>query len=180
MRKSGPVNANTTMIGKTGIFFFMLTVIVLFGTLGVVFLATPELKARPFEVPPVFFLNTLFLLISSYLLHTGWNRRAEVIGRKFILASVLMGFVFLVSQAVGWYLLHQQGITVAGKNPKMSYLYVLSGLHAAHLIGGLTFLYYVLHGFEKPRPRRFLEIAVYFWHFLGVVWIYLLVLMLLA
>ena len=180
MRANGPQNTNTTMVGKTGIFFFMLTVIVLFGTLGLVFLATPELKARPFEVPGTFFLNTAFLIISSVLLHAGWNRRAEPVGRKFILGSLLMGTVFLVGQALGWYLLYSQGVTLAGKNPKMSYLYLLSGLHAAHLIGGLLFLYYVLKGYEKPRPRRYLEIAVYFWHFLGVLWVYLLVLMLLA
>ncbi|MFK7971424.1 MAG: heme-copper oxidase subunit III [Bacteroidia bacterium] len=180
MRRIGPQNANPTMIGKTAIFFLMLTVIVLFGTLGVVFLATPELKARPFEVPASFFLNTVFLIISSVLLHMGWSRRAELSGKKFITGSLLAGCVFLVMQAFAWYALYSSGITLAGKNPKMSYLYVLSGLHAAHLISGLFFIYYVLHGYEKPKPRKYLEIAVYFWHFLGVLWIYLLVLMLVA
>ncbi|MEZ4684739.1 MAG: cytochrome c oxidase subunit 3 [Bacteroidia bacterium] len=180
MRQSGPIHTNTTMIGKTSIFFLMLTVIVLFGTLGVIFLATPELKAQPFEAPASFFLNTLFLIVSSVFLHAGWNRRAEPLGRTLILASLITGFVFLLAQAWAWYALYESGVTFAGKNPKMSYLYLLSGLHGLHLIGGLSFLYYVLKGFEKPRPRRYLEIAVYFWHFLGVLWVYLLVLMLLA
>lgn len=180
MRQSGPINTNTTMIGKTSIFFLMLTVIVLFGTLGVVFLATPELKAQPFEAPASFYLNTIFLIASSVLLHAGWNRRTERLGRKFILGSLVMGFVFLVGQIGGWYLLYESGVSFAGKNPKMSYLYLLSGLHGVHLVGGLMFLYYVLVGYEKPKPRRYLEIAVYFWHFLGVLWVYLLVLMLIA
>lgn len=180
MRISGPRNSNPTMIGKTGIFFFMLTVIVLFGTLGLIFLATPELTSQPFEVPVSFLVNTAFLVASSALLHQGWTRRAEPNGRRFILGSLVLGMIFLMGQAIGWYLLYSQGVHLEGPNPKMSYLYVLSGLHGAHLIGGLLFLYYVVKGYQQAKPRRYLEIAVYFWHFLGVLWVYLLVLMLLA
>ncbi len=166
------------MIGKTGIFLLMISVIVLFGVLSVMFIATPEKITEPFFVPWIFYANTVLLIASSIILHRGWIKRHDGPDKaeRYIQWGVALGVAFLLAQAYGSYEMwtYYQALTQDGiANPKRDYLYVLSGLHAVHLIGGLSFLTYVMVGYKKKAHRHF-EIATFFWHFLGVLWVYLL------
>ena len=176
MRLTGS-SSNPTLVGKTGLFLLMISVIVLFGTLSLAFIITPERIDQPFYIPPVFFLNTFLLIASSVLLHLGWSRRNQQDVRNLIRFSLIAGALCLAGQGYGWYLLFNEGITLSVKNPKMHYLYVLSGVHALHLLGGLLFLLDVLRGY-RDNARKYFEMAVYFWHFLGVLWVYLLAVLL--
>ncbi len=185
MRISGPANANSTMIGKTGIFFLMLSIIVLFGVLSLMFILTPEKVIEPFQVQPLFYLNTLLLVASSMVLHMGWRRRRYADARPFVLWAWLLGIAFLLAQTYACYEVYayytdlqqvnisQQLEGALASNAKRDYLYLLSGAHGFHLIGGILFLAYVWKGFRK-RARKHFELSVYFWHFLGVLWVYLL------
>ena len=55
------------------------------------------------------------------------------------------------------------------KNPHSSFFYLFTGLHAAHLIGGLVLLFVVVLGASKRR--ELVDVATQYWHFLGVLWI---------
>ena len=55
------------------------------------------------------------------------------------------------------------------KNPHSSFFYLFTGLHAAHLIGGLVVLFVVVLG--KSKRRELVDVATQYWHFLGVLWI---------
>jgi cytochrome c oxidase subunit 3 len=178
MSSSRPISAKSSLIGKTGIFLFMLSVIVLFGVLSVAFIATPEKKAEPFFVPWIFYANTLLLIASSVLLHLGWLRRHQTReeARKFIRFALIFGIGFLFAQAYGCYEvwsyyqeLSQDGIA----NPKRDYLYLLSVVHGLHLLGGLLFLTYVFAKY-RTKGQNVFETALFFWHFLGILWVYLL------
>ena len=185
MRITGPPNTNTSMIGKTGIFFLMLSVSVLFGVLGLMFILTPEKIVEPFRVPPLFYANTIFLVTSSVLIHLGWTRRSSHSARPYVFWAWVLGVAFLLGQAYACYgvyryyaVLQQSNIggelaSALASNAKRDYLYVLSAVHGFHLLGGIAFLVYVWKGYLK-FARKYLEIAVYFWHFLGVLWGYLL------
>lgn len=166
------------MVGKTAIFFVMISVMVLFGALSLMFILTPEKKTEPFFVHGIFYANTLLLIGSSFFLHRGWIKRHDGPNEavKFIQWGVAFGMAFLLAQAYGFYetWMYYQSLPQDGiSNPKKDYLYVLSALHSAHLIGGLLFLAYVMRGYQQ-KAFHYFEIATYFWHFLGILWVYLL------
>ena len=76
-----------------------------------------------------------------------------------------------------WRDLAAQGLFLA-TNPSSSFFYVLTALHALHLLGGVTALGYVLGCLRAATawpPMAALDAASLYWHFMGVLWLYLLV-----
>lgn len=96
-----------------------------------------------------------------------------------VLGSVL-GLSFIVLQYQGWLDLEAMGVTLTG-NPSGSFLYVISGVHATHVLGGVAILAIaLLHAFALPHqvtPKRKLrfELTLTYWHFVDALWIYLLI-----
>ena len=87
--------------------------------------------------------------------------------------------VFLALQYKGWEELSASGIELT-TNPSGSFIYVISGVHATHVLGGLAILGIALmHAFILPfqvtgkRKLRF-ELTLTYWHFVDILWIYLL------
>jgi cytochrome c oxidase subunit 3 len=80
---------------------------------------------------------------------------------------------------MGWSTLHAHGIEVSG-NPSGSFFYVISGLHVAHVLGGIVALIMALiHAFMLPFKvtevlRHRFELVCHYWHFVDILWIYLL------
>ncbi|MCI4668037.1 MAG: cytochrome c oxidase subunit 3 [Bacteroidia bacterium] len=174
MERSG-IGSNPGMVNKLGIWLLMITITILFGSLGLGFMMTDGSSAD-FSLPKIFYINTLILIISSFLLHYGWLNRIKK-GKTVMLWPTLgLGLVFLVCQVLAWIQLYSNGLGIKEGGLKISYLYVLTGLHGLHIIGGLLFLLYVTLNYQR-KGRKYLETAVFFWHFLGVLWIYLLLLM---
>lgn len=176
MKQSG-FEGNAGMVNKLGVWLLMITIIILFGSMGLGFLLTTSPKI-PFSLPSMFYINTLILLASSLLLHYGWANRIKNGKTIMLWPTVGLGVLFLLCQVYTWYELYNSGLGIKEGGLKISYLYVLSGLHGIHIIGGLIFLLYVTVSYQK-RGRKYLETAVFFWHFLGVLWLYLLILMIL-
>ena len=150
----------------------LITIIILFGTLTFAFVLT----ARPqidLQVPALFYFNTILLLLSSGLFHRSLAMEPGSPKRNLQMGGIWTGILFLATQTYAWIELMQSGLTLSGNGPEISFLYLLSGLHALHLVGGLIFMGILYQkGIEKPHPYE--EIGVYFWHFLGVLWLFLL------
>lgn len=136
-----------------------------------------------FKIPDIFFLNTLVIILSSVTLHLSYRaflKGAEQRYKGFLLATFLLGISFIVLQYMGWQVLTERGagITI---NPSTSFMFVIPGLHAAHVLGGLGALVVAItHAFVlpyKPTPRRKLrfELVVQYWHFVDILWVYLIV-----
>jgi len=160
------------MASKMGVWLLMISIAIVFGALSLAYMVTGE-RPVDFSVPWGFYANTLILIASSVLLHIGWLRRGQQ-GRGMILRPAMwLGLAFLISQVFAWYQLYSHGMDLTSAGQKVSYLYLLTGLHAAHLIGGILFLGWVWARYQSIG-RKYLETAVYFWHFLGVLWVYLL------
>jgi cytochrome c oxidase subunit III len=132
--------------------------------------------------PPVLFVNTVILLLSSILLDS--SRRALKAGdrSKFNFwwsAATALGALFLIGQAYAWYQLKQAGVFVS-TNPSSSFFYVLTASHAFHLVGGLAALVYVdiqaLRLRLGPAKRTAIDVSAIFWHFLDGLWVYLMIL----
>jgi cytochrome c oxidase subunit III len=87
---------------------------------------------------------------------------------------------FVVGQVVAWRDLVQMGFYV-GSNPSSSFFYVFTAAHAAHLIGGILALFYVLFRDFRKTARLSLPVAAevtsYYWHFMDGLWLFLVALL---
>ena len=102
------------------------------------------------------------------------------------MSTIVLSLVFMLAQYLGWRTLFQQQIFINSDN-SASYLYLISGLHFAHVIAGLPFLILflwraykdmkepvsVLVYFSDPEKRLKLRLLTIYWHFLDFLWIYL-------
>ena len=132
--------------------------------------------------PPILFLNTAILLLSSAAIEMA--RRALKTGARsrfniWWTAATALGFLFLAGQTLAWLQLKNAGVFVA-TNPSSSFFYVLTAAHAFHLLGGVGALAYVdvqaLRLSLGPAKRTAIDISAIFWHFLDGIWLYLMVL----
>lgn len=136
-----------------------------------------------FKLPDIFMLNTAVIVLSSITIHLSYKaflRGAEKQYKGFLMATFLLGIAFVILQYKGW-----EALTAIGAgfttNPSSSFVYVISGLHVAHVLGGLAALTVAMtHAFVlpyKPTPRRKLrfELVVQYWHFVDILWVYLMV-----
>ena len=136
-----------------------------------------------FPMPVLFLYSTLTLVVSSFTLHFAYKGflAGNVKTYKYLLLlTFVLGILFIYLQYRGWMSLVAMGVEL-GTNPSGSFLYVLSGLHAAHILGGLAAVFVaILHAFILPfevsakRKLRF-EMTQIYWHFVDILWIYLIV-----
>ena len=139
---------------------------------------------RHFQLPPILYFNTLLLLASSGTLEMGRKRlpragrgiAGESEGRFFLLLTLGLGLLFIAGQVSAWRDLAAQGLFLA-TNPSSAFFYVLTALHALHVLGGVTALGYILgrlHTSTAGPSTAALDAASLYWHFMGVLWLYLL------
>lgn len=136
---------------------------------------------RPLPEPPVLWLNTLLLAMGSVGMEIA--RRALRRGRfetssRGLLAGGAFAVAFLVGQWVAWRQLQGSGY-YASANPANAFFYVLTGLHALHLLGGLAVwtraTFRLLGGRASlDKTRLSVELCTVYWHYLLAVWIVLL------
>lgn len=135
-----------------------------------------------FRLPNVFFVSTIILLASSLTLHGSYlSFKQGKIGayRWLLVLSFVLGLGFIVSQYMGWQALMEIGVELT-TNPSGSFVYVISGVHVAHVLGGIAaLLVALLHAFILPykqTPKRKLrfEMTLIYWHFVDLLWVYLL------
>lgn len=139
-----------------------------------------------FRLPDVFFYNTVVILLSSATLHgavLAFRKMKTALYQGLLLASFILGLAFIVLQYEGWMQLIDTGIELT-TNPSSSFLYVISGLHAAHVLGGVVAILIALliavknkHVVTPLRELR-LEMVAHYWHFVDGLWLYLYVFLL--
>lgn len=149
---------------------------------------------RHLQLPPLLYLNTLILLASSGTLE--WSRRSIARAQQQAVAGVpgdasvppalaglyvtlALGLMFVLGQVLAWRSLFRQGLFLS-TSPNSSFFYVFTALHGLHVLGGIAGLGYVLHRFTRPvgrLPTGILGAAALYWHFMGGLWLYLLVIL---
>ena len=136
-----------------------------------------------FKLPDIFLANTLVILASSLTLqlsYRAFQNGAEKMYKGLLILTFILGLVFVVLQYQGWVALNAMGATFVA-NPSSSFVYVISGLHAAHVLGGMAALIVAMvHAFAlpfKPTQRRKLRLGLVtqYWHFVDALWVYLIV-----
>ena len=148
----------------------------------------------PVDVPLMFIANSLVLLGSSYtitLAKRAYQRDDTEAYKRSLLYTMGLSALFLVLQIIAWQLLFADNIFPSTDNSS-GYLYVLSGLHFAHVIAGLPFIagfwwvarkrmrepVSVLVYFSDPEKRLKLRMLTMYWHFMDALWIYLVIFLL--
>lgn len=136
-----------------------------------------------FRLPDIFYINTLVILLSSATLHGSYLafKRGKTQAYRVLLGITLfLGLAFLALQYQGWLALTAIGVELT-TNPSGSFVYVISGVHAAHILGGIAALVVaIIHATALPhkvtpaRKLRF-EMTLIYWHFVDFLWVYLLV-----
>ena len=135
--------------------------------------------------PPILFVNTAVLLLSSAALELARHalrRGARTAFNAYWTAGTLLGLAFLGGQALAWRELTRGGYSIAS-SAGSSFFYLLTAAHALHLVGGICALLYIdIHALRLrlgPGKRTAVAISALFWHFLDALWICLLGMLLL-
>jgi cytochrome c oxidase subunit 3 len=140
-----------------------------------------------FTLPNVFYINTFVILLSSVSIHgalLAFKKNDQKLYKILLSGAAILGVTFVVLQYQGWQELIGQGIELK-TNPSSSFLYVISGLHLAHIIPGivaivLAFIFAFIRKQEvTPLSKLRLELVVHYWHFVDFLWVYLFVFLLL-
>jgi cytochrome c oxidase subunit 3 len=141
-----------------------------------------------FTLPSVLYFDTVILLASSVTLEFARKRVAALVHGEqvdrspsllWLWTTLGLGLLFVAGQFVAWEHLRAQGVYMA-TNPSSSFFYLFTALHALHVIGGLAGFSLVLWRISKPVPTlrvSTLSTVSYYWHYMSVLWIYLLLLL---
>ena len=134
------------------------------------------------KTPKIFLVSTATLLISSITIQAAlrcFKQRSMTAFRSLLLTTLILGIAFVILQAIGFHWLWQRGVRFEGSSGAGQFLYVIFGLHALHVLGGivalvvLTIRQYIGH--TRVYNSTPIEIMSTYWHFVDLLWIYLLV-----
>jgi cytochrome c oxidase subunit 3 len=137
---------------------------------------------RPLAPPALLWVNTGTLLASSVSLQLARRRLRDWALREanhWLAATGVLGGAFVVGQYLVWRGLQARGVYLAS-NPHSSFFYVLTGLHGVHLLGGLVWFSVVarkVYRMAHPPGEDGLALFATYWHFLGVLWVYVFLLL---
>ena len=137
-------------------------------------------------LPNAFIYSTALIVASSVTMHLALKAaRAMAFGKQktLLLVTILLGLGFFAMQVYAWGILTERGVVFVNSNASQSFIYIFTGMHLAHIIAGIIVLLRALIGrvgnITQVRNVFRMDLAAIFWHFLGILWIYIYVFLLL-
>ena len=172
---------------KFALWLFMVTVVMVFAAFtSALIVRQSQGNWEIYDLPQQLVINTGIIILSSVFLQLAFAAaKSDNVQRlkPMIVIATVLGVAFLAGQWMAWEELVDEGLYFSGGNVATSFLYVITAVHAAHLIGGVIYLLYVLiSSFKyKVHSKNMLnmEMCTTFWHFLGALWVYLYIFLLL-
>ena len=149
---------------------------------------------HPVLLPPILYLNTALLLLSSLTIEIARRnifREIDVLEEwlglghpalqrtlPWTAATLGLGSLFLTGQWMAWRQLTAQGFAFDhSSTPASNFFYIITGLHAAHLIVGVIALAVCLaliRGFKRVELRQIaVDATAWYWHAMGLAWLIL-------
>lgn len=170
--------------------FLLLVVLMTFGGLigaYVVVATNRALEWRPFDLPIQVWISTVIIALSSITYELGRRsiERRETHGtRRWLIATTVLGGIFVASQMLVWLALVSRGLYMQG-NPYAGFFYILTAVHAVHVIGGIIALGATLlrswdhtdKEAEQSYRTNLARSVGWYWHFMGSLWIVLFILL---
>jgi cytochrome c oxidase subunit 3 len=133
---------------------------------------------KPLTDPQIMWVNTIFLILGSFALQ--WARGVAGKGelanvKKGLLIGATLTIAFLLGQLIAWQQIINSGF-YATVNPSYAFFYLLTGLHGAHLLGGLWVLAKTTRrvwGADEVAESVTLSVRLcsLYWHYLLLVWL---------
>lgn len=134
-----------------------------------------------FDIPAIFYYSTAIIMISSItiiLSRKAFANRQMAQYKGWLFITMILGIAFVVMQYIGFEQLWGSGITLT-RNVAFSFLYVIVGLHALHVLGGVVGIVVIfiksLNRQKKVYTALPIELMNTYWHFVDFLWIYLLI-----
>ncbi|HEY8934652.1 MAG TPA: cytochrome c oxidase subunit 3 [Cyclobacteriaceae bacterium] len=147
---------------KFAMWLFIVTVCMLFAAWTSAYIVKrAEAGWAEVVLPSQFYLNSIVVVLSSFTMI--WAQLAakrndiEKVKLALVLTTIL-GIAFLIGQWMAWGSLVEMNEHFSGGNVSHSFLYVLTGIHALHIIGGLIFILVTLNIGSKFHPMFFVRI----------------------
>ncbi len=170
---------------KFVVWLFIVAIVMLFAGLTSAYIVRMgEGNWYKFDLPVQLLYSTIVIVVSSGTLlwayRSAKNDDIPQVKMALILTFILgLGFCYL--QAMGWQAMVAKNLYFAddvnGDRVSASFIYALSGLHLAHILGGILFLFIlIIKSFTLNIHRKKLlsiNMCNTYWHFVGILWVYL-------
>ncbi len=175
---------------RIAMWFLLLVVMMTFGGLigaYIVISTNGVAEWKPFNLPVQIWVSTILILTSSLTYTISQNALTadnQQKAKNWLLATTALGGTFIASQILAWLELVERGVYVES-NPYAGFFYILTGVHALHILAGISALGYLLLRTwrktfveEELERRKIISNAVgWFWHFMDGVWVVLFLLL---
>jgi cytochrome c oxidase subunit 3 len=132
-----------------------------------------------FFIPRAFWYSTAVILVSSLTIQMAlkaFRDREMLRYRNLLSLTAVLGIVFVLLQWVGFRTLWDSGINFRGSGGGQ-FLYIIAGLHAVHVLGGIVPLLVMVGRAYATKVRSYnsvpVEIMSTYWHFVDLLWLYL-------
>lgn len=171
---------------KFALWLFIVSIVMLFAALTSAYIVKQsDGNWLSFELPGIFAINTVIILISSLTMHLAYlAAKKDDLGRVkwMLLSTVILGLLFLVGQYMSWSALVENNVFFVSNYASGSFIYVFTGLHGLHLVSGIIFLLITFVSSLKSNVHSKklvqIEMCMTYWHFLGGLWVYLYIFLL--
>ena len=134
-----------------------------------------------FDLPLIFWYSTGVIILSSVtimLSKKAFQNRQMGAYKNWLITTIVLGVLFVALQYIGFTELWARGITLT-RNVAFSFLYVIVGLHALHIVGGIIAMTFVLAKAYSKKRKVYTSVPIdlmsTYWHFVDFLWIYLLI-----
>lgn len=172
---------------KFALYVSFASIIMMFGALTSAYIVKSAAgNWLEYTMPNYFYYSTAAILTSSLTLHAAYRGfiNGNILAyRGLLLVTMVLGISFVTLQYYGWNALFNVGVDLKA-SVSGSFLYLITGLHSAHVLGGIAALVVALiHALTLPyvvtekRKTRF-QLVLQYWHFVDILWIYLLIFLL--
>ncbi len=137
---------------------------------------------KNFQLPTAFYASTLIIIACSITFHLAKkaiqkdNRKATT---TFLLATLVLGLIFVVLQFVGFGQIVASGYYFTGPESSITttFLYIVTLMHLLHLAGGIISLLIIIYNHFKQKYNSTqmlgIELGAMYWHFLDLLWVLL-------
>ena len=175
---------------KVLMWFLLIVVLMTFGGLigaYIVISTNGVLEWKPFDLPAPIWISTLLIFISSiayYFAQKAIYRDDQGQVKKWLVATTAFGAAFISSQLLAWLALMRGGVYVQS-NPYAGFFYVLTAVHALHVLGGIAALGSIVlrvwngdsSDADLEKRRTMAQVVGWYWHFMGGLWLFLFLLL---
>jgi cytochrome c oxidase subunit 3 len=173
---------------KMILWLFIVTIVMLFAAFTSAYIVRKaDGEWLLFSLPSIFAYSTGVILLSSMTMQWAYTLLKKGLiakAKPLVAVTFVLGLTFLYIQYIGWGELVDMNVFLGGdsSNPAGSFVYILSGVHAFHLVTGLIYILIVFSmlfsgKITKEKSLQF-ELCTIYWHFLDLLWIYLFVFLL--